>query len=192
MLIRQIPRSIRAPPRSSPRSRGPRRSSRAGSGSGAVRAGAAAAPAGDRAARPSGARSIAIAGPVNARQILAGAVPPLTLPSDLLSSRPTHTPTTRSPAKPTKMASRLSWVVPVLPKVGDAERGAAAGALVGRRPQQVEHRRPVALPVERSAARRTTPPSPAARPRSSAAARAAAPDSARRRSRHRPRSARSG
>ena len=52
------------------------------------------------------------------RQISAGTVPPLTFPSDLLSSRPTQTPTTRSPAKPMKKASRFSCVVPVLLNVG--------------------------------------------------------------------------
>ena len=58
-------------------------------------------------------RSIASAEVMKLRQISAGTVPPLILPSDLLSSRPTHTPTTRLPAKPTKSASRFSCVVPV-------------------------------------------------------------------------------
>jgi hypothetical protein len=57
------------------------------------------------------------------RQIWAGRVPPVTLlPSGLLSSLPIQTPVTRSPAKPMNSASRLSWVVPVLPKPGRAGR----------------------------------------------------------------------
>ena len=48
-------------------------------------------------------------------QIRAGAPPPVAPASGVLSSLPIHTPTTRSPAKPTNSASRLSCVVPVLP-----------------------------------------------------------------------------
>ena len=50
--------------------------------------------------------------------IRAGTPPPLARPRELLSSLPIQTPTTRSPAKPTNSASRLSWLVPVLPNAG--------------------------------------------------------------------------
>ena len=43
---------------------------------------------------------------MKARQIRAGAPPPDVPGSGLLSSLPTQTPTTRSPAKPTNKASR--------------------------------------------------------------------------------------
>ena len=74
------------------------------------------------------------------RQICAGTVPPLTFPSEPLSSRPTHTPTTRSPAKPTNKASRLSWVVPVLPKVGTANAARRPVPSFAAGVKQVEHR----------------------------------------------------
>ena len=52
---------------------------------------------------------------MKSRQIRAGSPPPATPFSGRLSSLPTHTPVTRSPAKPMKIASRLFCVVPVLP-----------------------------------------------------------------------------
>ena len=109
---------------------------------------------------------------MNRRQISAGAVPPVILPSERLSSRPTQTPTTRLPANPTNSASRLFWVVPVLPNVGVDMRRAAAGTLVGRGPQQFEHRRPVAPIVQPPAAREEAPtalplPRSSGRPRGS-------------------------
>ena len=55
---------------------------------------------------------------MKSRQIRAGSPPPLLPGTGALSSRPTHTAVTRSPAKPMNSASRPSCEVPVLPKVG--------------------------------------------------------------------------
>ena len=52
---------------------------------------------------------------VKSRQIRVGSPPPCMPARGVLSSLPTQTPVIRSPANPTKIASRLSWVVPVLP-----------------------------------------------------------------------------
>src|SRR3546814_4031943 len=52
----------------------------------------------------------------------AGTPPPCSPGLGELSSLPTHTPVTSPSAKPTNQASRLSCVVPVLPKVSTLSR----------------------------------------------------------------------
>ncbi|MCY1333616.1 hypothetical protein D9M69_193480 [compost metagenome] len=57
----------------------------------------------------------AIASRMKSRQICAGKAPPVTPFIGVSSSLPTHTPATSGSVKPTNQASRLFWLVPVLP-----------------------------------------------------------------------------
>ena len=71
----------------------------------------------------------------------AGARPPARPGRARLSSRPIQTPVVSPLEKPMNQPSLFDVVVPVLPAVGPAELGAAAGAVLDHALEQVGHLR---------------------------------------------------
>ena len=101
-------------------------------------------PSGSGALRVSGAATgaaLRIDCAMKSRQSRAGRPPPFTPRKGVLSSLPTQTPTTKSPAKPMNSASRLSWLVPVLPYAGIDRRAARAVPLLTVAPNRSSNMR---------------------------------------------------